>query len=145
MLERAGHEVALTEWGAEVLAQCAPIAAALDAAHGNQLYSDSLAAATHGLQNPESLPSARVLAAMASDHDNSFVQFVRSRSEKARDAIEALPFSSEQKAHFEALSQQSLEDQKKIEGADTMPFEVYRQQYVAAERLGIPKRHMAAV
>jgi glutamate--cysteine ligase len=38
-LKRGGQEVTLTGWGAEVLAQCAPIAAALDAAHGGTQYS----------------------------------------------------------------------------------------------------------
>jgi glutamate--cysteine ligase len=28
-------------------------------------------------------------------------------------------------------------EQRRIEGADTMPFEVYRQEYLAPRRLGI--------
>jgi glutamate--cysteine ligase len=31
-----------------------------------------------------------------------------------------------------------LFEQKKIEAADTMPFEIYREQYLSAERLGRP-------
>ncbi len=144
-LERGGAEVMLTGWGADIVAQCALIADALDAAHGHKLYSEALASASAALANPDLLPSARVLAAMAQEFDNSFVKFVRTQSEKTRDSFNSLPFSKEQQAHFAALSQQSLEDQKKIEAADSMPFEVYRQQYVAAERLGIPKREMVAV
>ncbi len=144
-LERGGAEVMLTGWGADIVAQCALIADALDAAHGHKLYSEALASASAALANPDLLPSARVLAAMAQEFDNSFVKFVRTQSEKTRDSFNSLPFSKEQQAHFAALSQQSLEDQKKIEAADSMPFEVYRQQYVAAERLGITKREMVAV
>jgi glutamate--cysteine ligase len=31
-----------------------------------------------------------------------------------------------------------VDDQKAIEAADTMPFEIYRQEYVSAGRLGVP-------
>jgi glutamate--cysteine ligase len=138
MLERDGHEVGLVEWGLEIVAQCAPIAAALDAAHHNPLYSEALAAAVVGLKNPETLPSARVLAAMAKDHDNSFVKFARAQSEKARATLLALPFSDAQQAKFEALTRQSIAEQKKIEDADSLPFELYREKYLSPERLGRP-------
>ena len=138
LLKRAGGEVALTEWGAEVLAQCAPIAAALDAAQGGRPYSDALAAAQAALLDAASLPSARVLAAMAKDFDNSFVKFARAQSNKTQAALQALPLSAEQHARLVALSAQSIVEQKNIEAADTMPFEIYRQQYVSAERLGVP-------
>ena len=137
-LKRAGGEVALTEWGAEVLAQCAPIAAALDAAQGDSCYSDALEAADAALLDASTLPSARVLAAMVQDFDNSFVKFARAQSKKTRTALQALPLSAEQQARLVALSEQSILEQKKIEAADAIPFEVYRQQYVSAERLGVP-------
>ena len=139
MLERDGQPVGLSDWGLEIVAQCAPIAAALDASHHTQLYSEALAAAVVGLKNPETLPSARVLAAMANDHDNSFVKFARAQSEKTRAALLALPFSDEQQAKFEALTRQSIAEQKKIEEADSMPFELYREKYLSPERLGTPK------
>jgi glutamate--cysteine ligase len=139
MLERDGREVGLVDWGLEIVSQCAPIAAALDAAHNNKLYSEALAAAVVGLKNPETLPSARVLGAMAKDHDNSFVKFARAQSEKARAALLALPFSDDQQAKFEALTRQSIAEQKKIEDADSLPFELYREKYLSPERLGRPK------
>ena len=140
MLERNGEQVSLTQWGHDILAQCAPIAAALDVAHGTSDHSAALAAAAAGLNDAATLPSARVLAAMAKDHDNSFVKFVRAQSENTRAYFQALPFSSEQQAHFNHLSQQSIADQKKIELLDSMPFEMYREQYVSAERLNVRKK-----
>ena len=142
-LKRAGAEVALVEWGAEVLAQCAPVAAALDAAHGGARYRDALAAAAAGLADATTLPSARVLAAMAQDYDNSFVQFARARSLKTRDALQSLLLTDEQLARFTALSQQSVEAQKAIEAADSLPFEDYRQHYVSLECLAVPIREPA--
>ena len=137
MLERDGKDVLLTDWGTDILVHCAPIAAALDAAHGTADYSAALAAATVGLNDASTLPSARVLAAMANDHDNSFVKFARAQSEKTKAYFQSLPFSSEQHAHFTHLSGQSVADQKKIEAGDSMPFEMYREQYVSAQRLNV--------
>lgn len=144
-LQRGGEEVALTEWGGDLVAECAPIAAALDAAHGGSLYGDAVRAAAASLQNPDSLPSARVLAAMAAEHDNAFVGFVRARSEATRQALLDLPFAPEMQARFEAATAESVEAQKKIEAADTMPFEVYRQQYVSPTRLGMGQRQRVPV
>ena len=136
LLERGGQQVSLVDWGSDIVSQCEPIAAQLDAAHGTLDYSAALASARLGLSHPDTLPSARVLQAMASDHDNSFVQFVRAQSEKTRAHLLGLPFSKQQQAHFQSLSKQSIADQKKIESLDSMPFEQYREQYVSSQRLG---------
>ncbi|MFZ3141826.1 glutamate--cysteine ligase [Polaromonas sp.] len=140
MLKRQGGEVPLVEWGGEVLAQCAPIAAALDAAHGGTQYREALAAAAAGLADADTLPSARVLAAMTQGFDGSFVQFARAQSLKTRTALQSLPLTDTQLAHFTALTLQSLEAQKKIEAADSLPFEEYRLHYVSAECLDVPVR-----
>jgi glutamate--cysteine ligase len=107
----------------------------LDAAHGGTLYSDALTAASAALLDPSTLPSARVLAAMAARHDNSFVGFARAQSLATQGILQSQPLSPEQLARFAALTETSIQEQKKIEASDTMPFEVYRQQYVSAERL----------
>ena len=44
-----------------------------------------------------------------------------------------LPAAVEQ--HFAQLAKESLEEQRTIEGSDSLPFEIYRQQYLAPERL----------
>ncbi len=144
LLERGSDQVALPDWGLEIVAECAPIAAALDAAQGGTLHRDALEAAKVGLRDASTLPSARVLAAMAQDFDNSFVKFVRAQSEKTRAVFQGLPFSGERHAHFQALSEQSIAEQKKIEALDSMPFEVYRQQYVSPDRLGVHRREVVA-
>jgi glutamate--cysteine ligase len=144
-LLRGGQEIALTEWGADLVAQCRPIAQALDAAHGGSDYTQSLDAAVTGLRDPHSLPSARVLAAMAADHGDSFTGFVRARSESTRQALLLRPFAAEDHARFVQASADSIDAQKAIEAADTMPFEIYRQQYVSPARLGLGARARSAV
>jgi glutamate--cysteine ligase len=137
MLERDGSEIALTQWGAQLLAEFGPIARALDETHQASDYTDALRSANALLQDPALLPSARVLAVMAQDFGSSFTDFTRAQSEQTRAKLLALPFSAAQLSRFAALSQRSVQDQRDIEAADTMPFELYRQQYIAPERLGL--------
>ena len=142
LLERAGREVTLTAWGAELVEECIPLATALDAAHATTQYGEAVLAAKKSLAHPDTLPSARVLAAMAGDYDNSFTGFVRARSLHTRDALLALPFADEARLSFEAQAGKSVEERQQIESADTMPFEQYREQYTSPGRLGI--RHLWA-
>ena len=142
-LLRGGHAVALRDWGAELVQACEPIARALDAAHGGSDYSAAVAAARAALDDASRLPSARVLAAMGAEHDNSFLRFVRARSQQTRQELLARPWTPQQQVKYELMARQSVEAQRAIEAADTMPFEIFRQQYVSATRLGLPARAAA--
>ncbi|RLJ39702.1 glutamate-cysteine ligase [Acidovorax sp. 106] len=135
-LQRNGQNVALTTWGDEVLAACEPLAAALDATHGTTDYSAALRDARALMQAPDRTPSARVLDTMAQQHASSFEGFAFRQSEHARDALLALPWSAEQQARYLAMSDESIAAQKAIEAADTLPFETWREQYMAVEGLG---------
>ena len=135
-LLRQGRNVALVDWAAEVLAECAPLAAALDATHHSSDYSAALAQAHSTLADAAHTPSARVLAQMAAQHDNSFSAFTLHQSTLARDALIALPWSEAQQAASAAQAQASLAAQQAIEAADTLDFEAWRQQYMAAQGLG---------
>jgi glutamate--cysteine ligase len=134
-LERKGQEVSLIEWGQQLLAGCGPIAAALDAAHGGTAYHNALAAAVAALNDPDSVPSARVLREMQERHDSSYNRFSAAQSLRHAADIKRLPLPAEVEERFAQLAKESLEEQRQIEAADTMPFEIYRQQYLAPERL----------
>ncbi len=140
LLEQAGRERTLTDWGRELVAACGPIAASLDAAHGGSAYADAVLAAAASLDAPDSLPSARVLAAIQKDFDGSFTGFTQDRSQQTRATLLALPFAAELEAAFVAESAQSVEEQKRIEALDSMPFDIYREQYLQPERLGLKMR-----
>ncbi len=139
LLKRGGGEISLADWGTEILDQCEPIARKLDTVHGGTAHADALAAARRSLAAPETLPSARVLQAINGQHGGSFIDFTRDRSAATHAAICALPWARDQQQRFEAQVAKSVADQQAIEHADTMPFEVYRQEYVSAARLGRPK------
>ena len=135
-LERGEREVTLVEWGVEVLDACAPIAAALDAAHGGDAHAEALRAAHAGLANMDSLPSARVLAAMNRDHHGSYGAFVLAQSAQTKATLLGQPFPAELRAEFERSVQVSLDAQTALEAADTLPFEDFRKAYLSPARLG---------
>jgi glutamate--cysteine ligase len=135
-LWRKGESVNLQQWGIEIIDQLTPIAATLDTAHGDSAYCDAVAQARAALLAPETLPSARVLAAIRQEHSDSFVGFVRAQSQQTHAHLLGLPWSAKQQARFEAMATLSFEAQRAIEAADTMPFEVYRQEYTSPARLG---------
>ena len=72
---------------------------------------------------------------MARDHNNSYVHFVLAQSRAHRDTIMQLPLSEEVAGRFAAEAEESLVEQRRIEASDTLPFEAYRQLYLAPVRL----------
>ena len=133
-LVRHGDEKPMAEWGGEILADCGPIAAALDAANGTNAYRQALAAAVAALDDPDATPSARVLRAME-HYGSSYVRFALAQSRAHREAIMSLPFPAEVAARFARMAEESLAEQRRVEAADNVPFETYRQQYLAPFRL----------
>ncbi len=122
----------------------APIAERLDAMHGGRGHAQALDSARDTIRGVRQAPSARVLEAMARDHDHSHLAFTLARSVLARDHIVSLPYSGALQATFGRLSQDSVDAQRRIEASDTLPFEVYRREYLSAERLGVPGLPAAA-
>lgn len=136
-LMRGPDEVALVDWGREVVRDCAPIAAALDSANGTRAYGDALAAARAALDDPARTPSARVLRAMAERHEDSYSRFVLAESRRHRETILALPYPAEVEERFARMAEASRVRQAEIEAGDTMPFEVFRQKYLDPRRLEV--------
>ncbi|MBC7956738.1 MAG: glutamate--cysteine ligase, partial [Cytophagales bacterium] len=137
MLERGKQEVSLIDWGLQLVDECRPLAAALDAAQGGELHQAALVAAHELLTDATLTPSARVLNAMAHDFGNSFQRFCQAQSRQTQAHLLALPLAPEMAARFRHMAESSIEEQKRIEAADTMPFEIYRQQYLSPQRLGL--------
>lgn len=135
-LLRGQDRVALVDWAAQVLQECAPMAAALDATHATTAYSDALAQARQRVAQPQTTPSARVLDDMRRLHGNSFEQFGLTQSLWAREHLLGLPWSEAQQAQFAQFAQTSVQAQQAIEAADTGTFEEWRQRYMDPAALG---------
>ena len=136
-LERKGERVTLRDWAAQVLTECQPIAVALDVAHGGSACREALSDAVRAVDDPALLPSARVLGEMAQRYGGSHGRFAIARSLDHRHSLMNAPLSDEVEQRFARLSQESIDAQRKIEAADELPFEAYRQGYLSRERLGI--------
>jgi glutamate--cysteine ligase len=134
-LERGSGRVALRAWAGEILAACAPVAAALDAACGGEAYGESLAEARASVERPETLPSARVLEAMRRDHRASHNAFVLAQSRAHRATFVRDPLAPEAAARQRQLAEESIAAQRRVEAADAVPFETFRQHYLSPERL----------
>ncbi|MCY1380952.1 hypothetical protein D9M69_688190 [compost metagenome] len=64
--------------------------------------------------------------------------FVRTQSQQIHAHLLGLPWSAKQQARYEAMAAQSVLDQRAIEAADTLPFDIYLQEYTSPARLGRP-------
>ena len=137
-LDRAGEEAAPADWGRDLLQQCEPIAVALDKAHGGEKYGKVLAAAERALRDASTLPSARVLRETEHRHGKSFPEFALAQSWRHRDSLSAQPLAAAVAARFARLAQESLAGQRRIEAADDVPFETYRQRYLGQDLLAGP-------
>ncbi len=136
-LDRRGGMLGLRDWGRQVLAECEPVAAALDAAWGGSLHREALAAASAGVEDPSRLPAARMLAQMRGEHGNSYSGFARALSVEHRRALQAEPLPADVEARFMKFAEESIAKQRAAEAADTLPFEAFRQQYLSHASLRV--------
>ena len=142
-LERYSQMLELREWGGQLLAECEPIAAALDAAadaaadaaHGGNAHRNALSAAVAALDDPASLPSARILSEMKQRYGNSYARFVLARSLEHGLALQSQPLPADAEEQFVRMAVESIAKQGEIEAADKVPFETYRQKYLSHESL----------
>jgi glutamate--cysteine ligase len=129
-LQRGNQEVPLREWGRELVAACTPIAGKIDAVLGGAAYRDAIHAANTALDEPDAVPSARVLHAMQRNHGGSYVRFVLAESLLHRATLLSLPLPPKVEQEFADMARASLAKQRQIEAHDRIDFETYRQKYL---------------
>jgi glutamate--cysteine ligase len=134
-LERGGREVRLADWAAEVLGECEPIPALIDRQFGGSAYSAAYDVALGLVRDPATTPSARVLHAMARNHDNSFLRFALIESTAHKSMLQHLELPREVRERFTRLAQESSLRQRELEAADEMDFETFRQRYLSYDQL----------
>ena len=134
-LERNGSWVVLDDWAGELLQELQPMAHHLDGVFGGDGYLGAWEHAVSVLRDPQLAPSARVLAEMQADHGGSHCRFVQQRSQRARQAVGALPYPDTLEAWARHVARTSLEAQHQLEASDTLPFEEFRRRYLAPEQL----------
>ena len=128
-----GETVSLAEWGRQLLQECEPIAAALDAAHpqAEGAYGRMLVLAQQRLADPSATPSARVLAEVQQSAKCSCVGFALEKSLQHRQALMQAPLPASITAEYARMAAESVAAQREAEAGDTLSFEDYRQQYLS--------------
>ncbi|MBL0142345.1 MAG: glutamate--cysteine ligase [Betaproteobacteria bacterium] len=132
-LERGVEAMAPAAWGREFLAQCEPIAAALDAAHTGTAYREVLEAAVATLAELSLLPSARILEETQSRFGRSYPALALAYSERHRDTLLGMALDAGAAAKYAQMAAGSIAEQREIEAADDVPFETFRERYLGQD------------
>src|SRR4029077_18212523 len=93
--------------------------------------------------------SACVIAEIGRTEDKSYLAFALAQSGRHRRALRELPLAAAVEARYARLAEESIAAQRRIEAADSVPFEIYRQQYLSKDllsgsllRRGVKRREM---
>ena len=127
-LQQAGSAIGLQTWGLALLDKIAPVAGLLDKQRGDTVHAQSLATQREKLLRPEITPSARVLDAIRSS-DGSFAAFALKQSTLLAEQFRARPPTMEERAYFQMLAQNSLDEQKEMESSQTGDFDQFIADY----------------
>lgn len=124
----------LLDWGRDILASCEAVAQRLDEAHSEAqgAYADALAMARQRLEDMDTTPSARLMAAVAANARHSLVDTACTLSAAHRAQLLAEPLPLDTRQAFETMARHSVAEQAKIEAADTGDFETWRQHYISS-------------
>ena len=71
----------------------------------------------------------------AQTEDKSYLAFALAQSGRHRRALQGLPLPAAVQARYARLAEKSIAAQRRIEAADSVPFEIYRQQYLSKDLL----------
>ncbi len=123
------REQALRPLAHELFDDMAPFAAMLDSAYGGVRYTETMALLRQRIDQPELTPSAQVLDA-AREH-GGFFKFALAASRQHQMALQSQPLDAPTRAHFEAIAQKSLQDQRQLEAAVQGSFEDFVAAYYA--------------
>ena len=134
-LTRDDAEVPLLDWADELLERIRPLAELLDSEHnygGAHLAALELQKAK--VANPDQTPSARVLEEVRAL--GSFARFGLQQSELHARALRAEPLMPAEVALFDETAQASLDEQARIEAADTGSFDDFVAAYNSSTLCG---------
>lgn len=125
-----GAATSVREAGERLMARLIPLAEQLDGLSGGETYRQALATQQTKLEQPETIPSARVLDVMrASGQGHREWTLAMSRAHQSTLREEGL--SDETRQAFERMSRDSIAEQKALEQSDTRPFDAFLAEYLA--------------
>ncbi|MDE0456525.1 MAG: glutamate--cysteine ligase [Chromatiales bacterium] len=129
-LRRAGTSIPVFEWAREIVDAVAAIAEMLDAPTRTRRYAEAIQSCRASLDDPQLLPSARVLEEMRA-RSEAFFEFAMRKSEEHRATLLAATLPAARKVALQAEAAASLRAQREIEAADRLSFPEYLERYFA--------------
>jgi len=121
----------LSDWANQILNEMAPLASHLDKELSTNEHVASLDIQQAKVMNSATTPSARILQAMKDEHI-PFFRFAMNQSLSHRQEHLEADLTTAEVDEFAALAEQSIEKQAQIEAADTINFDDYLAQVLAA-------------
>ena len=137
-LVRDGRELLLRAWAEEICDVLQGICRLLDAGEADDPYSRALAHQRACVADPEQLPSARMLSAMAAS-DESYFQYAMRLSREYRKFFLDSRLDDARRLQFEAEASRSLAEQREIEASDKLSFAEYLEHYFSQTAVDVKK------
>jgi len=123
-----GEEIPLRQWAERILHCLEPLSRLFDENGGDGAYGRALAAQRGKVSDPETTPSARMLAEMTA-RGESFAAFALRLSKAHADHFRHRPLADDRRRWFEALARQSWAEQRRLEREDHLSFEDFLRRY----------------
>jgi len=127
-LLNGNEEREMLQWGSEILDEIAATASLLDTAYGTTAHTQSLEAQKAKLKNPDTTPSARILADMK-EQKITYFRLAMNMAQAHKGHFTVTPLSDEKTRKFEELATASHAKQREIEAEDEVKFEEFLAAY----------------
>jgi glutamate--cysteine ligase len=124
----SGTRMPLRGLGHELLENVAPFAALLDV--DDAAYAQALDQQHGAFENPDTTPSARMLASMR-EREQGFLEFTLDVSKAHHEYFRALPLADAPARELHELARRSLEEARAMEADPQPPFQDYLRAYFA--------------
>lgn len=130
-LLRQDESVPLSAWAHELLDQIARCAELIDTVVGGTAHADAVRAQRVKVDDPDTTPSARVLAGLR-DTGQSFDEYFMALGQAHARALRAEPLAADVQAAFDAASRASVQEQHELEATQSGDFDAYVKAYHAS-------------
>jgi glutamate--cysteine ligase len=129
-LNNNGQTIPLKDWAEQILHSMRPVCEILDQQTTGKPYIAALDQQLALVENSDLTPSARILATMHQT-EKPFGRFGLDISAKHQTRFKLQHLDAEKSRYLEEMAQMSHNKQAEIEAADTLPFDLFLQNYFA--------------
>lgn len=129
-LLRNGKRTKLRQWALELMESIEPICEILDAENAQKPYSKAFKIQMEAIDNPDSTPSAKILADML-DSKETFSRYALRVSQQHEQLFRSQRLDASRRQFFERIANNSISRQVELETSDQLSFDRFLAQYFA--------------